>query len=830
MLKDSLRKPTNWAAILLLLIFFGRLVNTAATKSVTYDEIKHVFMGVLYWEGDNLYSVVQNPPLVNAIIGVPVSLGFDPQFPNPIQYDSNWLKVSQAFMWELNENGLEMLWASRLAIMLLSVLLGAFVYRWAGQLFTNTWPSLLALFLYTFDPNILAHSFLATTDIGLAFFLTLAAYLVWRYWHDDGQAKPLVYVVAGLAIGMALAAKFSGLIILPGLALIAGYRWITSHIQPGRWSRFMSEHPARLSLFRSVAEVCGWFLLAGLVFLLIYRFDIEILKLDFTSQRDHQLTGHSAYFLGELGNDGWPLYFPLAFAIKTPIPVLFLLLFGVLLFIFRRHLDWERLWPLVIVAGFFLAGILSRVNIGYRYLLPVLPLLYVLVAQLGKPGYLTSLSARTAVAAALALTIFVSLWAHPHYLAYFNQFAGGPDNGWKYLADSNIDWGQDLQALAEYLDRNDISSPNISWFGTATLETYGIQGEHIPANEFTLEDPFHPDRPSPGTYVLSVTQLLGVYLDNPDRFHWFQAQEPDDKVGYSLFVYDVPSEGQAVGLALSGIGIADIQLDNYEQIFKGNNVSLRWYDARTSFVWPGGQSESVWAAVGEGHWPEHRLFVEMYPSTGTSLRGQSEDGLSYKLIELNESPITSRQNLTSEDDLSLYFDSTLLPEGSMPQEQGKAKFRPLSGAALFGDSMELLGYQLLSPSSLKLDDELEMVSFWRVHQTPEGQLKTYLHLIDETGKLIAQVDSLDVRIEGLVPGDEIAQLHTLNLPADLPAGNYHLQIGLYDEETLERLQVPVTGDYEADKLILDQFFVNDDETGITIYAWETGTLAIFSAR
>ncbi|MGD2049702.1 MAG: glycosyltransferase family 39 protein, partial [Chloroflexota bacterium] len=423
-------------------------MNTAATKSVTYDEIKHVFMGVLYWEGDNLYSVVQNPPLVNAIIGVPVSLGFDPQFPIPIQFDSNWLKVSQAFMWELNENGLEMLWAGRLGIMLVSVLLGALVYRWAGQLFSSTRAGLLALILYTFDPNILAHSFLSTTDIGLAFFLTWAAYLVWRHWRDSGQATLLIYLVAGLAIGTALAAKFSGLIILPALLLIAGYRWITSRAHAGRWSKLMSKQPARLSLFRTIVEVSGWILIAGLVFLLIYRFDFEILKLDFTLQREHQLNGHSAYFWGELGNDGWPLYFPITFAIKTPIPVLLLLLFSLLLLIFRRHLDWERLWPLIIVAGFFMAGILSRVNIGYRYLLPVLPLLYVVVAQLGQPGYLTSRSARSAVAAALALTIFVSLWAHPHYLAYFNQLVGGPDKGWKYLADSNIDWGQDLQALS----------------------------------------------------------------------------------------------------------------------------------------------------------------------------------------------------------------------------------------------------------------------------------------------------------------------------------------------------------------------------------------------
>lgn len=809
MLKDSLKKPINWAAILLLLIFFGRLVNTAAAKSITYDEIKHIFLGALYWEGDRLYSVVQNPPLVNAVIGVPVSLAFEPNFPYPIQLVSNWLKVSKAFMWEINSNGLQMIWAGRLGIMLLSVLLGALIYRWAGQLFKSAWAGLFAILLYTFDPNILAHSFLATTDIGLAFFLTLAAYLVWRYWRNPSQASRFLYLGAGIAVGMALAAKFSGLIILPALILIAWYRWFTELVRSSRWSMLVSKQSALTSLFRTTAEVVGWLLIAGLVFLLIYRFDLEILGMDFTWQRDHQLNGHSAYFFGELGNEGWPLYFPIAFAIKTPIPVLFLLLLGALLFMLRRHPDWERLLPLVIAAGFFLAGIFSRVNIGYRYLLPALPLLYVVMAQLGQPGYLRSRFAQAGVAAALVLTLFLSLWTHPHYLAYFNQLAGGPDNGWKILADSNIDWGQDLQSLSDYLDQNDIALPNISWFGTATLEAYGIQGATIPVKENTLYDSFYPDWPSPGTYIISVTQLLGVYLDNPDRFHWFQEREPQDKVGYSMFIYDVPADGQPVGLALSGIGIAAIELEDFDRAFNSNDIQPRWYDARTSFVWAGGQSEAVWVAVGDGHWPEHPALMQLYPSAGASIRGQGEDRLDYYLFEISESPVSSRLSQASADNTRFYYDSAWLPEASYPSEKWNTTLQLLSKEALFDDTLELLGYQLLSPGSLKPGDVLEMLSYWRVHRPPEGQLMAFVHLLDESGELIAQNDTLDVRMEGLMVGDEFAQLHRINLPVELPAGAYFLQIGLYDVETLERLKVPVADKYSVNRLFLRQFTVID---------------------
>jgi hypothetical protein len=810
LLKVSLKKPINWAAILLLLIFWGRLVNTAATKSITYDEIKHIFQGALYWEGDRLYSVVQNPPLVNAIIGAPVALVFEPNFPYPIQLVSNWLKVSKAFMWDINNNGLQMIWAGRLGIMLLSVLLGALIYRWAGQLFQSAQAGLLALLLYTFDPNILAHSFLATTDIGLAFFLTLAGFLVWRYWRDPGRTSRFLYLSAGIAVGMALAAKFSGLIILPVLILIAGYRWFTELVHSGRWLKPVSSRSALSSLFRVLAEVVGWLLIAGLVFLMIYRFDFEILGMDFTWQRDHQLNGHSAYFFGELGHEGWPLYFPTAFVIKTPIPVLLLMLFGALLFVLRRKLDWERLLPLVITVGIFLAGIFSRVNIGYRYLLPALPLLYVVVAQLGQPDYLRSRFAQAGVVAALVLTLFLSMWTHPHYLAYFNELAGGPDNGWKILADSNIDWGQDLQAVSEYLDQKDITLPNISWFGTATLEAYGIQGATIPVKESTMNDSFYPDRPSPGTYIISVTQLLGVYLDEPKRFHWFQEREPQDKVGYSMFIYDVPADGQPVGLALSGIGIAMIELEDFDRAFNSNDIRPRWYDARTSFVWPGGQSEVVWAAVGDDHWPEHPALMQMYPSAGESIRGQGEDRLDYNLFEISESPVFSRLSQTSGDNTRFYYDSDWLPEAPLPSEKWNTTLQPLSEVALFGDTLELLGYQLLSPSSLKPGDVLEMLSYWRVHRSPEGQLKAFVHILDENGELIAQNDKLDVRMKGLMVGDELAQLHTLNLPTELPAGAYYLQIGLYSEETLERLQIPIGESYKAEKLILEQVMIKSD--------------------
>lgn len=813
MLKDSLKKPGKWLVLLLLLVFWGRLVNTAASKSVTFDETLHIFQGALYWEGDRLYSVVQNPPLVNALIGVPVSLAFEPNFPYPIEIISNWLQVSKTFMWQINSNGLQMIWTGRLAIMLLSMMLGTLLHRWARQLFKSTLAGLLALFLYTFDPNILAHSFLATTDLGLAFFFVLAAYLVWQYWRDPGQHNRPLYLGVGIAIGLVIAAKFSGIIMVPALIIVGGYRWITRSKRQNVAQAGTGNTIPVPGLLRTISEIGGWLLIAAMVFLVIYRFDFETLNLDFTWQRDHLLTGHSAYFFGHQSTRGWLLYFPVVFLIKTPIPVLILLLIGSALFVIRRPLDWERLWPLAIAAGVAGAGLNSRVNIGYRYLLPILPLLYIGLAQLGQPGYLRSRYTRAAIGIALLLTAIVSLWFHPHYLAYFNQLAGGPDNGWKIVVDSNIDWGQDIQALSDYLTENDISMPNISYFGSSTLEAYGIQGKTILAwplaKENPLYDSFYPDRPAPGVYVFSVTQLQGVYLDNPDRFRWFLERAPKDKVGYSLFVYDVAADGGPVGLALSGIGISTIEPADYDRAFDSNDVRPRWFNAPTSFLWPGGGGVSqVWSAIGDGHFPEHPFLRRLYSASPALSGEQTIDGVRwrYHLYSWPASPIQALlQNELKSD--NLFTDLGWSSKESVRADEWQDERLPLD-TAVFGETLKLLGYE--TNGDVSPGQSLELLTLWHVQQVPAVSLKIFVHLLDGDGEIVAQHDGLDVLSGGLMAGDELAQLHAIQLPDNLPDGNYALQLGVYEAETGARLPVDQTGGH---KVMLHKFIISRGNSG-----------------
>jgi hypothetical protein len=133
---------------------------------------------------------------------------------------------------------------------------------------------------------------------------------------------------------------------------------------------------------------------------------------------------------------------------------------------------------------------------------------------------------------------------HPHYLSFFNILAGGPSNGYKILVDSNIDWGQDLLRLKHWMGDHDVSHVKLSWFGTADPQYYGLSYDPLPGlpRHFDLwwNVPFDPQDPEPGIYVISVSNLWELPLqDKKVVFPWFRARSPDDRVAYSLLIYEV---------------------------------------------------------------------------------------------------------------------------------------------------------------------------------------------------------------------------------------------------------------------------------------------------
>jgi len=170
----------------------------------------------------------------------------------------------------------------------------------------------------------------------------------------------------------------------------------------------------------------------------------------------------------------------------------------------------------------------SHVNLGVRHILPVYPFLFIALA-----AALTRKAWGKRALGVLALVLAVeSVAIYPHYLAFFNGFAGGPDNGPHYLVDSNLDWGQDLNNLKKYLAAHDMKRLCICYFGRARLQYYKIDYLYLPTTAETAQR-----EEMDCVAAISATQLEGAYVGR-DRFAWLRARQPMAKIGYSIYLYD----------------------------------------------------------------------------------------------------------------------------------------------------------------------------------------------------------------------------------------------------------------------------------------------------
>jgi hypothetical protein len=126
--------------------------------------------------------------------------------------------------------------------------------------------------------------------------------------------------------------------------------------------------------------------------------------------------------------------------------------------------------------------------------------------------------------------IFLLLWfaaeslaIWPHYLAYFNQLAGGPKNGYRHLVDSSLDWGQDLKGLGRWLKAKELPGQKktdvyVSYFGIASIDYYAPGVKKLPS--YYSQEGESPFELKGGVYCISATMLPLVYLPellNPDE-------------------------------------------------------------------------------------------------------------------------------------------------------------------------------------------------------------------------------------------------------------------------------------------------------------------------
>ncbi len=390
----------HWSlVILLLLCLFAQAMGHARSTSIVFDEGPHLAIGYATLRtGDlRLQPVHIHPPLANVMAAAPLLLQADLPDPRSV---GGWeiaslSAITDAIVWQY-PHPRRLAMASRFPIILMTLLLGAVVFRWASDLFGPR-AGLVALCLYAFDPNIIAHGSLVTTDMAVTLWGTAALFLTARYLR---RSRWGYWVGAGVTVGLALASKVSALSLLPpiGVLCLLGPRSLP-------WRR------------RFLAAV-GCLALAALVLWAVYGFELRPLPglplpvpaathLEiYRSLQEHYQLGHPAFLIGQNSDYGWWFYFPIAFALKTPLVTLLLLTASVAsvfhgirssrlatrpLFstlhppssILHPPPSILRWGPLVLFPLLYTtSSLFSSVNIGYRHLLPILPFLFIFISRI----------------------------------------------------------------------------------------------------------------------------------------------------------------------------------------------------------------------------------------------------------------------------------------------------------------------------------------------------------------------------------------------------------------------------------------------------------------
>ena len=539
-------KPAVLGGLFFLLVFVAQGIFFIRANSQTIDEAAHLGAGYSYLATRDFRLDPEHPSFIKVLQALPLFLVYRLPFnPNPQQWrDADSYRIGHDFLYKSIIPADQMLAWSRLLNLFLGALLVALIGWWAYRLWGSL-AAMLAAALACFEPNLVAHSSLVTTDIGVTLFIFLTVFLLWEYVNSPSWSR---LVATGICTGMAAVSKFSGLLLIPIV--------ITVLLFIGRDRPVLlplKEIPKRYrnKLFESAAALLVIFVFAFLTIPPVYFFDgfatwLSGLQLLLNIMEE----GRPAFFLGTYSQEGWWNYFLMVFLIKTPIFTIALVIACLALYKAGSALRWrEAVFLLAPVILFFAVTTQSKLAIGVRHILPVYPFLFVLASRLATVQFRPRWLAPLLVGAPVVFTGISSVRTAPHQLAYFNEIVGGPDRGYYYLGDSNLDWGQDLKGLKAYIEREKLPIIYLSYFGTAPPDYYGIRYQYV-AGKGTLEWPPPSDKvPADAArkiLAISVYNLQDVSRPNDPLFRWLWVRQPVAKIGYSIFIYDLTNDPEGL--------------------------------------------------------------------------------------------------------------------------------------------------------------------------------------------------------------------------------------------------------------------------------------------
>lgn len=543
--------------------FAVRCLGSAWAYSITVDETTYLVHGLHYWlTGDDLGMwKLGSPRLPHALGALASYAALRPAGMLPL------MSAGGAGEEAVTELVLSGSWRVMLPARLVGIgwgvaLLGLVFWAVARQ--RGAWAGLVAAGLLSLVPEILAHSAIAGSDVPFTAAAFLALVLLAR-WAERPSVKR--WAAAGLGVGLAWAMRHTAVL----LPLVAGVVHLVVRCREGR-PRGAAGWIDRV--FGSAWAGAGLTLLAfgvlwagdGFPCLTMAEVAENVTKVEVPSrvgpvevsgmpvpgsllslvkQVRHQNHGHEAYFLGEAGMYGWPLYFPVAFLLKTPLGLVGLMVLAAARV--RPRGAWEAI-ALGFLALLWVVLVRNKVNIGVRYAMLTYPLAMPFVARLFEPAMLRDRVWGPVTVGLAAWLAWASAGAEGRFLSSFNEVGGGPARGWLYLADSNVDWGQDFDALREAIARRGIAEVTYDLHTERRLDVPGVRAIRAVSREFRVPTVTPPNRrlyDSQGAYLpvftryyaVSATRLMGLFTQND--VSWLRSRRLVERVGDSIFLFDL---------------------------------------------------------------------------------------------------------------------------------------------------------------------------------------------------------------------------------------------------------------------------------------------------